>query len=901
MDPKSENNQRRPSNSPSSGPVPPIQGHTGATFHEPTQQFPAQPHQQQQQQYRPPPTSQAYYKGPLPPFPMPGPPPSNQMYSGPHSGAPMHPGPPNGQIPHPGYYAPPPQHYIPYNGPPQPVPMDNNHILPVQYSQSLKFDDHQNSNQFMTTSRVGTYNRNLKTTRRNIELNQGHLVVDLPVPQSLLKLGAFTEGQEFTHTRYTAVTCTADEFASKGYKLRQQELQRITELFIVVTMYNEGDDLFCKTMVALMKNIAYLCSRKKSQTWGDNGWQRAVICIVSDGRTKINPRVLSVLGLMGVYQDNIMKNSVGEQSVTAHLFEYTAQIAIEGESMEINGPKQGWFFNAFGPLINPNVCILIDVGTKPTDTSLYHLWKAFDVDKHVGGACGEIYAEVGTGCIKLINPLVASQNFEYKMSNILDKPLESSFGYISVLPGAFSAYRYAALQGTPLSQYFKGETMHGGENIFAANMYLAEDRILCFELVTKAKEAWVLRYIKAARAETDVPDTVPEFISQRRRWLNGSFFATIHALTHWYLIFRSGHNIIQKLLFCVEFLYNSISLLFNWTGIGNFYLTFFFLMQTPVTVVLNGKEVSALGASPDNSDTGINNTFLVYSTILRYGYMVSMVIIFICSLGNRPQGSKWMYTGAMIVFALIMGIMLYLGIFQVYAIVTQTINQVTNPEFMAANPKFHGKNVVLILLQYFPMFRDTVCSLGATYGMYLISSILYLEPWHMITSFFQYLLLLPSYVNILNVYAFCNLHDVSWGTKGDNTTTNDLGLVKLVQNKEGKEVVEVDVVEQSDVNAAYGQYISHLKEERPKENRKRDAKTKQEDYFKKFRTNVILAWLATNGILVGLLTTQWIQDVIFKAIQESSNGKIGTSSNTNPYLQFIFYANLGLSAVRFLG
>jgi chitin synthase len=58
------------------------------------------------------------------------------------------------------------------------------------------------------------------------------------------------------------------------------------------------------------------------------------------------------------------------------------------------------------------------------------------------------------------------------MSNILDKPLESSFGYISVLPGAFSAYRYAALQGLPLQQYFKGEQMHDGDNIFAANMYL---------------------------------------------------------------------------------------------------------------------------------------------------------------------------------------------------------------------------------------------------------------------------------------------------------------------------------------------------------------------------------------------------------------------------------------------
>ena len=35
-------------------------------------------------------------------------------------------------------------------------------------------------------------------------------------------------------------------------------------------------------------------------------------------------------------------------------------------------------------------------------------------------------------------------------------------------------------------------TQHGpSADIFTANMYLAEDRILCFEIVTKKREAWV--------------------------------------------------------------------------------------------------------------------------------------------------------------------------------------------------------------------------------------------------------------------------------------------------------------------------------------------------------------------------------------------------------------------------
>jgi chitin synthase len=153
----------------------------------------------------------------------------------------------------------------------------------------------------------------------------------------------------------------------------------------------------------------------------------------------------------------------------------------EKNQKKINSHR--WFFNAFGPVLQPNVCVLLDVGTMPGPTSIYHLWKAFDINSNVGGACGEIVALKGRFGQNLLNPLVAAQNFEYKMSNILDKPLESVFGYITVLPGAFSAYRYIALQNDnagngPLQKYFLGEKMHGADaDIFTANMYLAEDRV----------------------------------------------------------------------------------------------------------------------------------------------------------------------------------------------------------------------------------------------------------------------------------------------------------------------------------------------------------------------------------------------------------------------------------------
>lgn len=99
-------------------------------------------------------------------------------------------------------------------------------------------------------------------------------------------------------------------------------------------------------------------------------------------------------------------------------------------------------------------------------------------------------------------------------------------------------------------------------------MYLAEDRILCFELVSKANEKWTLTYVKAARGETDVPEDCAEFIGQRRRWLNGSFAASVYSIVHFYRIYGTVHNPIQLLVFHLQLLFNIFSLLFTWFSIG---------------------------------------------------------------------------------------------------------------------------------------------------------------------------------------------------------------------------------------------------------------------------------------------------------------------------------------------
>ena len=587
----------------------------------------------------------------------------------------------------------------------------------------------------------------------------------------------------------------------------------------------------------------------------------------------------------------------------AHIFEYTTQLSVDSTPQLVlpheNDPNNlvpvqiifvlkaknqkkinshRWLFNAIGKMLQPETCVLIDAGTKPGHKSIYYLWEAFYNDPHLGGCCGEIHAMIEGGK-KLLNPLVAAQNFEYKMSNILDKPLESSFGYVSVLPGAFSAYRYRAILGMPLEQYFHGDHSLAdrlgpkgiyGMNIFTKNMFLAEDRILCFELVAKAGDRWTLTYVKPSKAETDVPETAVELIGQRRRWLNGSFAATVYGLVNFFKLYRSGHGIIRMFFFHIQFAYNIFSLIFSWFALANIWLTFSIIIDLCPSVGI------IIFATADVTHW-VNLAF-------KWIYLAFLALQFVLALGNRPKGERAAYSITLWVYAVL----------AVYLLVCSF--WLTGKAFANIPKELENKTSTQIILTFFtPPVGALIAAMVSTFGIYFFASFLYRDPWHMFSSFFQYLCLAPSFTNVLNVYAFCNLHDVSWGTKGSDKDE----ALPSVKSSKGKDA-DANVVEdthriQEDVDAAFKETVTRAVTK--VEVKEVVEKPTMDDENKTFRTRLVAMWMLTNAGLA--VTIENINGLSTPQTAVQDEAELRTKQNL--YFAIILYSTFGIAAVRFAG
>lgn len=660
---------------------------------------------------------------------------------------------------------------------------------------------------------------------------------------------------------------------------------------IIVTCYNEDEALFCRTLQGIIQNIGDIVSSNVPE-FGDTdrpAWHDIVVCLVFDGLEACDKSILDFLAMIGVYQENVMRKDVDGKESVAHIFEYTTQICVTADQKllppcgndeataippiqfilclkqrnagKINSHR--WAIQAFGPHLKPELVVMLDVGTQPCTKAIGNMWTTFHRDGDLGGACGNVSPSLGRTWNDILNPLVAAQNFEYKVSCILDRPLESVFGYLTVLPGCFSAYRYRALMGSPLEQYFRGDwtlPSHGDEKDnfiwgsgFLQNLFLAEDRVLSFELFSKPGCKWHVGYIKSARAETDIPESTADFITQRRRWCNGAFAATIYSSLHFFKVYRSGHSIPRILLFHVQMVYNIVTLLLSWFGLAAFFLTTF----TITDIAAQPPKESDLRGFPFGHSTPMVNA------VIQGIYATTVLLQLILAFGSKPKNEIVSYITSFSIFAVVQ---LYFGMNGLYLMA-----RIIKAEGALGESSTGNYN-------YISTFYSSVGSLTvlitccAVFGVYYITSMLYLDLWHMFTSYPQYLFVLSSYTNIVSIYAFTNWHDVSWGhkvSKGDHEIDSLPSVTKKRRKDENTAVSSVggvggavpspqvaDQGTETGPDVACAPYTSPS----PAPVRPREA---TEDTLKSYRTKLVAVYIFSNLFLCTLVINESFDQLQF--------------------------------------
>ena len=675
----------------------------------------------------------------------------------------------------------------------------------------------------------------------------------------------------FSHIRYM-----------RRYRLRCLEKSRRIKMLIVVTTYNEEEPEFVRTLLGINNNIKNLCNQE-----GKDAWKTCQVIIVSDGRTKANDNTLEYLATeLGVFDEEVMNAVSRNLDVRMHMFEHTAQMVEDANHesyfyplqlmlglKEHNGGKLDshlWFFNAFADHVQPKYTVLIDVGTMPQPRAILKLYKCMEGNSQIAGCCGEI----ATFKPNLLNPVIASQHFEYKISNIMDKSLESVFGYISVLPGAFSAYRYDAVRAHngagPLVEYFKSITTNMKDlGPFKGNMYLAEDRILCYELIAREGCNWTMAYVKNAVAETDVPEELPDLIKQRRRWLNGSFFALLYAILNFNRFWtKSRHSLQRKIAVSIQFTYFVVNVLLSWILLANFYLAYYYLMGD---------------FAYDDEKGEINSLQLRVMTII---YLFLTLIQFVTGLGNRPDKIKHIYMVCMLFFGVLMMLQITMLIVYVFFKPACKANELIRQNDELQSCRLTCKGLSFDACQ--AKDRDCKCSVEdvmakqanryavlGSFGMYFVAAALHGEAFQILVSVLQYFWMLPTYINVLTIYSFCNTHDLSWGTKGleDAGSGHGGGGMNDFNDTE---------VQQGRERSASEIYASKMKKRmaRKQEEEKAERQQLNED-FKAFRTYLLIAYISTNGLFIVTVT--------------------GFPNIGGVYLAYLFFVVMFLNGLRVLG
>jgi len=523
-----------------------------------------------------------------------------------------------------------------------------------------------------------------------------------------------------------------------------------------ITVYNEPGSALLYSLAGIKHNLDYLVAIGNLSLA-----ERITLCIIIDGKEKMSPSAATLLEALALYDPNRAESGVDMHIFDSHLnvdlldnllslasrHQYpndpwldVYQTAMPKPVPEFLHPDHSvsprvllcikdanagklnshwWFFKVFCAHLQPDYCIQMDAGSVPKAPSIHDLWQFLEQHPEVGAATGSILVPAPQKPWHLIS---LWQYGNFCLDKLLFRPSEALSGYLSVLPGQFSILRWETIktdlnesstqpqQSSPLDRYFRGMGLDQ-LGVFETNMFLTEDRILCSEIVTGQASSWRLAYLPAVELATDSCQSLSELLRQRRRWINGSFACRLWLFTQLptYLVSKniSGAQKISLLTSTPLYIIRSLNDWFN-------------LALTPIiyTLIYQGTRYLIANHPP----------LLPWTIDIAFGASMALLIAQILLYQFGKQSKLLTFTT-----------IIYNGLFVAISLAISI---------------YVGYYLPLLL---FGSLIATIIILANIQSPWLAA-----KTWIYVPIYF----FLTTISFLLNSYAFFNIHDCSWGTKG---------------------------------------------------------------------------------------------------------------------------------------
>jgi chitin synthase len=536
------------------------------------------------------------------------------------------------------------------------------------------------------------------------------------------------------------------------------------KLVVCITLYNESEQALLISLYAVSKSIEYLYNKI-------GVFNKVTVSIVADGIDKLSKTTVNLLYRLKIFnnrkdysrfgvtvydswvsvnsveqyfQDKFDQGEIDEkwtslyksctkaksipQKSNSTNYEFRVLLLVK-EKNKGKLDSHWWFFKIFCEKLNPEYCFQLDVGTAPGPESLYLFWKYLGKNKNIGAAASRVQVP---GSRKMESIIHAWQYGDFAAQKLLDWPAEIFSGYLTVIPGQFCVFRWKAISvndknsliekdtNTPLDHYFRGLSDLGP---FESNMFLAEDRILGYEIIARKGSGWKLAYVPKVVSITDTCDSLTELFHQRRRWINSSFACNL------WLIFKifnylkeSGASYKQKIHTTLAIPWLIVNCLIQW-------------IFPSLILILIGSLL--------NNEMGTSNPNFIFSIIKNLSLPIfSLLMIIQISLFYFKRLS-----------AKIEKIIVITASIQVLIIFSGVVYYFINHPFLWGN-----LNLVSVLLFETVILLFIAAFISKDFLKNLIRNVL------------QYMIFRPFMLMLLTMYSFSNVHDCSWGTKGLNSS-----------------------------------------------------------------------------------------------------------------------------------